>query len=364
MDHMSDDPRSSRPPPRFNLSAALATAGITMEAVPPGGYSLGGSADDQSTAIAAPVISAPVPRVTPRGEWTCPGSRISRSPVTLGQWLRLAQDPQLSRRLEGLLSAEDLARSEARRVTEPEVLIPPTHGSLQASSVRPPHRAFIQQLEPDPPLVVSLQTARAVAAALGMELPSWQVWEAAARGADGRAYPWGDRLDRADLVIEHQNYSIDEESTMGYYFYDQDVYFVRSFGPHVRCVSPCGLTGLAHPGWEWNRSAPGELRCGEDHLLRSISDLGTMAYMVPGLRPGTMAEDDWRRYAHRAFSGPTLACYSTPALLMQSAGGVGELFSFASFRLAARDRRGDDAVSEAADLGEHPHPPAGTSDPA
>ena len=281
------------------IEEALVAAGVELVEVPAGEYRLGSQMEDPAALLALPARWGPLPGVNPRQRWTCPGGWISRSPLTVGQWRALTDDRAPGGQLAGLAGAEDLARSEGRRVVEPEVTVPPRHGEVQACGVeRPPDRTLAQQMEPDPPLELPFEAAAAVAAALGLELPDWRLWEAAARGPGGLRYPWGDALDTELLSLEHQDYSVDTESTMGYYSYDQDVYFLRSFGDRAAAPSPCGLVGLARPGREWNRAAPGDPAGAQDRVLRSVCDLGNMAYMVPRLRPNTWGSSGWHAYAH------------------------------------------------------------------
>lgn len=55
-----------------------------------------------------------------------------------------------------------------------------------------------------PVAMVSLAEAKDHCAALDKRLPTEQEWEKAARGTDGRAYPWGDEFDKV-LCITNEN---------------------------------------------------------------------------------------------------------------------------------------------------------------
>jgi hypothetical protein len=147
---------------------------------------------------------------------------------------------------------------------------------------------------------VAYPLADVIAASLGGRLPTRQQWEVAARGAEGLLYPWGNTADREKLTLERVTYSVDESSTMGYYDYSEEVYFIEDFGPYAEAVSPFGLRHLVRAGREWNAQG----------VQRSLSDLGGMAIMIPGNRPRTWDSEGLQARGTDAFSGPSLVHYT------------------------------------------------------
>lgn len=91
----------------------------------------------------------------------------------------------------------------------------------------------------DHPVVqVSWDDAKAFCDWAGLVLPTEEQWEKAARGTDGRIWPWGDE----EPTAEHCNFNFDIGTTTP----------VGRYSP--RGDSPYGCTDMAGNVWEWTES--------------------------------------------------------------------------------------------------------------
>ena len=117
-------------------------------------------------------------------------------------------------------------------------------------------------LDMHPVVQVSARDAVAFCRHYGMRLPTEDEWEYAARGPNGRRYPWGNRLTRETLptLANAGTYTCCAPS-------DADGYArTAPVGSYPKGRSPLGLDDMAGNVWEWTATPfPGSPR---DRVIR------------------------------------------------------------------------------------------------
>jgi formylglycine-generating enzyme required for sulfatase activity len=143
------------------------------------------------------------------------------------------------------LDAFEIDKYEVTNVQYRRFLLATGHAPPQSWPGR--YVAFLPDRDPDwhgaeypdgeamhPVVAVNWDDATAYCAWAGKRLPSEAEWEKAARGTDGRVYPWGDEWDvaRANAGLTGTGYT-------------------QPVGSYPGGASPCGALDMAGNAWEW-----------------------------------------------------------------------------------------------------------------
>ncbi len=101
---------------------------------------------------------------------------------------------------------------------------------------------YAPELENNPVSYVTFEQAERFCSWIGGHVPSEYEWEKAARGTDGRVYPWGDEEPTLDNDLANVPMYVDADGN------GNDLFPVGTF---PKGVSPYGMLDMAGNVWEW-----------------------------------------------------------------------------------------------------------------
>jgi eukaryotic-like serine/threonine-protein kinase len=169
----------------------------------------------------------------PRQSDAVDGFLIARFPVTLGEYIAFLNDlpeGEAAARAPRMTGEDESAEGPLLRLEDDGWQMP--HEDNEGDRWR----------EDWPVFAVSQHDAVAYAASRGARLPSEREWEKAARGVDGRRYPWGDDFDAALCWMQQSGLSDVKPKPIAYAQHDVSPYGVCDLAGGIR--DWCGDAGF------------------------------------------------------------------------------------------------------------------------
>lgn len=242
-------------------------------------------AESARAAPATPVFSQPRIADGPSGsKWTLQSPvQMAFVRIPAGEFL-MGSDPDLDQEVLG-------HEQPQHRVCLPEYYIgeyPVTVAQYEAFARATRREARGPQGGPDHPVTrVNWREANTFCrwlsqrSGLAVRLPTEAEWEKAARGTDGRIYPWGDALPDAGLC----NFNMNVNGT-------------TPVGKYPAGASPYGALDMAGNVWEWTSSRWGEDRETPTYKYPYNAEDGREDPVGSGLR--VVRGGSWSSYRRRA----------------------------------------------------------------
>lgn len=203
---------------------------------------------------------------SPLHELDLPEYWISRYPTTRAQYQVFAGE-------------SDVARASLKNENDPVVHVSWEEAMKYCAWLQDKLVAFSKLGKPPGAFFDALEAGK-----LRVILPSEAEWEKAARGTDGRTYPWGNDFDPHKLNID--------ETGIG---------TTTPVGSFPEGVSPYGVHDMAGNVWEWTRSIRGEWNAEKGELTYQYNypylpgdgreDLGKSIAFMRVIRGGSFAHD-------------------------------------------------------------------------
>jgi formylglycine-generating enzyme required for sulfatase activity len=260
---------------RVELCPKLLPAGSTPTGfvyVPPGKFVYGGDPEAREPG--------------PPEELELPGYFIGRREVTNREWFEFLEDPEIEQRMQGAKQPIYVPR-ELRGVMPRENLGGPVTPVMGVSW------NDIHDF-----LAWRNTLARAAGEPWVYDLPSQQEWEKAARGVDGRLFPWGDRFDFANVVGLYRKPRHLYDAPGGFEPRDESPFGVQDAGGHRQewTRDRYGTDPKAPPmyrvrGGGWQTSSDLDFRTASRGFWTATTVHGNVGFrLVARLRPGESSD--------------------------------------------------------------------------